>query len=142
MKSINTLIENTPEKKSINLIHQNTKYTTISPTQTGLNKSIMDAVHRVREFLETNNIHDYDSQQLGPEYKIVLSGKFIYLDRTVNTNISLYRSNGRGDYRIWFSGLAEFASANDELAITLEEDVINIYNLSKYNYPNFQNTES
>jgi hypothetical protein len=117
-------------------------HTIIIPTQTGLNKSIMDATTKVREFLKINKIHDYDSQLLGSESKVILSGKFISPQGWSSTDISLYRSNGRGDYRIWFSGLNEFATANDKLAITLNEGIIDIYNLTKFEYSNIKNIEN
>ncbi len=133
--------------KSLNaqdVIRENTNnltYTIIIPTQTGLSKHIMDATSKVREFLKANEIHNYDSQQLGSENKVILQGKFVFLNGESETGISIYRSNGRGDYRIWFSGLNEFAAPNDELALSYEDSSIKIYNLTKYNYPNFNNTD-
>lgn len=120
--------------------NRNILHTIIIPTQTGLSKHIMDATSNVRAFFKVNKIHDYDTQQLGSESKVILKGKFVFQDREADTDISLYRSNGRGDYRIWFSGLSDFASPNDELALSCEDSLIRIYNLTKYNYTNFNNT--
>lgn len=103
-------------------------YAILIPTETGLKKSIMDAVSGVREFLKHNGIHDYEVQDWGPEHKVVLDGKFIDGEEEKDTKISLYRSKGRGDYRIWFKDLNHFAKPNDELAITVRDGVINILN--------------
>ncbi|HVX25015.1 MAG TPA: hypothetical protein VHB70_01640, partial [Parafilimonas sp.] len=107
----------------------------IKPTETGLRKSIMDAVSSVRYFLKRNNIHDYDNQEFGPDNKVIKEGKFI--DGTGDhrtTNISFYRSNNRGDCRIWFTELNSFANASDELALLNLNGAIAILNLSRYNY--------
>ncbi|RUA35418.1 MAG: MvaI/BcnI restriction endonuclease family protein, partial [Bacteroidetes bacterium] len=39
----------------------------IEPTATGLKKSIMDATGPVRNYLKSNNLHDYELQAQGPE---------------------------------------------------------------------------
>lgn len=109
-------------------------FATIIPTETGLKKSIIDAVSGVRELLKENKIHDYDAQDFGPAHKVVLNGKFLKGSTPMDTKVSLYRSNGRGDYRIWFANLNDFAQANDELAITVDNGVITILNLSEYDY--------
>ena len=111
-----------------------TEKSVLIPTATGLNKGIMDAVLGVREFLKSNNIHDYDTQQFGQDFKVKLKGKFILDDSEKETEISLYRSNGRGDYRIWFSDLKSFANPNDELVLKNNKGVLNIFNITKYNY--------
>ena len=95
---------------------------------------IMDATSSVREFLKTMMVHDYDTQEFGPNHKIKLIGKFINLDNEVSTEISLYRSNGRGDYRIWFTDLKSFAGAEEELALIIKDGIINVLNVSKFDY--------
>lgn len=134
-KLINDLVKKCLDKESIE-----ESYPIILLTQTGLNKMIMDATKNVREFFKINQIHDYESQLFGPEHKIILKGKFKLLEREIETDISLYRSNGRGDYRIWFSGLGDFANANDKLALIVSNGVVNIYNTTKY--PNLHSSES
>ena len=101
----------------------------IIPTKTGLSKSIMDATSTVRNFLKDKGIHNYDVQKPGPDNKIKLEGVFVRDEAETPTTISLYRSNGRGDYRIWFTGLSDFAQADDRLAITYEDSIVKIYNL-------------
>jgi hypothetical protein len=109
-------------------------YSILVPTETGLNKSIMDAVSGVREFLKTNEIHDYDSQEFGPNHKVKIGGSFYLKGAKTKTEVSLYRSNGRGDFRIWFSDLKTYADPNDNLALILKDGALGILNLSKYSY--------
>lgn len=83
------------KKNKEKLEYQNIEYVIIIPTQTALNKNIMDATTAVREFLKTKGIHDYDEQSNGPDYKIKRSGLFLESDGMEKpTEISLYKSNG------------------------------------------------
>lgn len=109
-------------------------YSIIIPTDTGLKKSIMDAVSGVREFLLRNGIHDYEHQELGPTHKVKLNCFFITDDSEISSEASLYRSNGRGDYRIWFKNLAEFADSKNELAIIYIDGALKLLNISKIDY--------
>jgi hypothetical protein len=113
-------------------------YSTLIPTETGLGKSIMDAVSSVREFLKVNKIHDYETQELGQVNKKILPCRFIIDNEgnSIESEVSLYRSNGRGDYRIWFSQLNDFAKPKDEIALVVKEDVLNVLNLTKIDYTN------
>lgn len=116
-------------------LNENTiDFSTLRITETGLNKGIMDAVSSVRAFLQKNGIHDYDSQPFGPNHKIKLNGNLNVNGELQNTEISLYRSNGRGDYRIWFKDLGTFASANDTLALIINDGIINVLNLTRFDY--------
>lgn len=109
-------------------------YSRLVITQTGLNKGIMDAVSNVRHFLKEQKIHDYSTQEKGPNHKVKISGQFVALDKSTDTEISMYRANGRGDYRIWFSDLGSFADANDELLLMNKDEELLILNISKYDY--------
>lgn len=130
-------VEVETEKNKINSAPlKNIDFSILFPTETGLKKSIMDAVSGVREFLKNNNFHDYETQEFGPDHKKKLEGVFLTETDEIKTEISLYRSNGRGDYRIWFSNLKSFANENEELALINIDNVIYILNLSKYNYEN------
>jgi len=103
----------------------------IEPTQTGLNKSILDATGLIREFLKQNLIHDYDFQGQGPENKIQLDA-LIYEEFAVSKSItSLYRPLTKsGDPRIWFSGLAKITRPNDILAIIYYQTSLHVLNLT------------
>ena len=108
-----------------------TEYAFISPTETGLKKSIMDAIIGVRVFLSYAGLHDYDSQLQGPENKVVLPAYFVTRDGFVETKASLYRPvTKQGDPRIWFSGLKDYASAGNLLMLVSFEGAIFVLNLS------------
>jgi hypothetical protein len=105
-------------------------FAVIIPTETGLKKNIMDATSTLREFLKRYGVHDYDNQENGPDNKVKKDGFFIQPDGTkLPTEISMYKSNGRGDFRIWFTGLGSFAEPKNELAIYLEDQKLIISNL-------------
>jgi hypothetical protein len=145
-KVIEGIIANTQKANEIaedNLAKLNMKYlkekdityAAIIPTETSLNKAIMDATNSIREFLKVNGIHDYDKQEFGPDKKVQKEGKFIgEKGIQISTTITFYRANGRGDYRIWFSELNKFANGNDELALLLNNSELNILNLTQVNY--------
>lgn len=103
----------------------------IEPTQTGLNKSILDATGLIRGFLKQNLIHDYDFQGQGPENKIQLDA-LIYEEFAVSKSItSLYRPLTKsGDPRIWFSGLSKITRPNDILAIIYYQTSFHVLNLT------------
>ena len=101
------------------------------PTETGLNKSIMDAGSSLRQFLLDNKIHNYEDQKTGPENKIIISGYFVYKNKIEETKISLYRPNTKsGDPRIWFSNLKTYAKPFNLLALTIVNNKIYIINSS------------
>jgi len=126
--------KNLLNKNIENLGNSEINYAILVPTETGLEKGIMDAVSGVREFLKNNRIHDYDEQELGPDHKVKINCVLNSLTSSLASQATLYRSNGRGDYRIWFSNLNEFAEANNELALVNLDGVINVLNLSTIDY--------
>src|SRR2546423_356344 len=73
----------------------------LSPTQTGLDKGIIDCIGSVRDFLREQHLHDYAAQGLGQkEHGQRLPAFFVQPDRLENTNASLYRPRTkRGDPR-------------------------------------------
>ena len=42
------------------------------PTETGYNKSIMDATAPIRDLLVQEKIHDFNTQKQGPENKVLI----------------------------------------------------------------------
>lgn len=107
----------------------------IEPTATGLGKSIMDATMSVRTYLKEQNIHDYDSQQAGPDYKVIIENTFLITEGIYqHSRTSLYRPKAKGkggDPRIWFKGLPSYANANDMLAITFLDNSFYIINITQ-----------
>ena len=130
--------EKSIEEKNINYLNKkNILFSKLIPTETGLTKNIMDAVSGLREFLKSQGYHNYEIQQLGPNHKVKKLTKFKNLIKETDSEISLYRSNGRGDYRIWFTDLKTFASPNDQLALYIVDGILKVLNLSKYDYTNY-----
>ena len=82
----------------------------IVPTETGLEKSILDAHESLRKFLQQQKFHDYATQGQGPEDKVVKKGFILNGSNWVETSISMYRPTTKsGDHRIWISGLNKHA---------------------------------
>lgn len=104
----------------------------IEPTETGLDKSIMDATGSVRTYLKANAIHDYDTQRQGPENKVQIQSFLIMPGGIVHSVASLYRPNTKkGDPRIWFKGLGSYSNANDILGIIAFEAKLYVLNITK-----------
>ncbi|MGV8815357.1 MAG: DUF262 domain-containing protein [Gelidibacter sp.] len=127
-----SIIDKEAPNEENHLEKENIDFVTIIPTKTGLTKGIMDATSSVREFFKEKGIHNYETQELGPEHKVLKDVFFVLKEgKTKETKMSLYRSKGRGDYRIWFTDLKLFADADDKLAITFQDNIISIINISK-----------
>ena len=106
--------------------------TLIQPTRTGLQKSILDATAPVRNYLRENDLHDYDQQRQGTDYRIYLDGDLMEANIVRTSRVSLYRPETKnGDPRIWFRGLPEYAEADDMLAITAHEGRLIVINLTR-----------
>lgn len=106
----------------------------IEPTATGLKKSIMDATGSVRTYCKAKQIHDFELQKQGQEYKIQIPSLFVESNRLINSLTSLYRPNTKnGDPRIWFKGLSSYSKANDILAIIAFEGKLFVLNITQIN---------
>lgn len=104
------------------------------PTETGMKKSIMDAIAPFREFLKAKGIHDYERQDKGTANKKTVP-TYIVNPETPNhqwaTATSLYRPETKqGDPRIWISGLTKFANPWNLLGIVSEGTTLYVFNLS------------
>lgn len=101
------------------------------PTPTGYAKSIMDATAPVRALLKESNIHNYESQNQGPDFKVMVESYFVYPNGLSETSASLYRPvTKKGDPRIWFSKLTHYCNPCNLLAIVTIEQHIYVINLS------------
>lgn len=121
------------EEDRLKILTKNSvSFTIIEPTQTGLNKSIMDATGPVRNYLKENHFHDYEDQGQGQKYKKIIEG-FIYDQfKIVKSNVSLYRPNTKkGDPRIWLSGLSRYTNPNDIVTLICYENQIHAFNLTQ-----------
>ncbi|MDQ7016167.1 MAG: MvaI/BcnI family restriction endonuclease [Gammaproteobacteria bacterium] len=99
------------------------------PTQTGLDKSILDAHQFLRSFFKRTGLHDYNQQNQGN--KKCVEAKFLYKHESFSVKASLYRPNTKkGDPRIWIYGLKRFAKARNLLALIVLEQQLYIFNCS------------
>lgn len=114
------------------LTEKSVEVTLIEPTATGLGKSIMDATGSVRSYLKDKQIHDFEVQGQGQTNKIQVNSNLINSDSLIKSVASLYRpTTKKGDPRIWFTGLREYARANDILAIIVFEKILYVVNISR-----------
>ncbi len=92
----------------------------------------MDATGAVRNFLEKENIHNYELQLQGPKNKVLMPAVIYEESRIIKSKASLYRPlTKNGDPRIWFYGLSNFAEPNDIVAIIHFDDWFRIFNLTQ-----------
>ena len=104
------------------------------PTQTGLEKGIMDATEAVRQYLSHEGLHDYDKQPQGQFSKKYISTILISGGSVCETKTSLYRPETKaGDPRIWISNLKLYAHPNDLIAIISNGIGLIALNCSKIN---------
>ncbi len=114
------------------LTENSVELTLIEPTETGLGKSIMDATGSVRSYLKSKNIHDFESQKQGQESKIQINTFLIQQDEFLVSVASLYRPNTKkGDPRIWFKGLGNYAKANDILGVFEFQQSLYVLNITQ-----------
>ena len=95
-------------------------------TGTILNKNIQDCNAALRDMLKREGVIDYAA--LNPGDKVTLKG--VYSDGT-ETTISAYRAKTRGDKRIWFNGLKNYANAGDIMALVIRSGKLVIQNVTK-----------
>ena len=80
------------EKKNVQfLVNKRIDYTTIQITQTGINKSTLDATAPVRSFFKEHGIHDYEHQLQGPDNKIFKETYILTETDFYKTQTALYR---------------------------------------------------
>ena len=103
----------------------------ISPTKTGLNKSILDAITPVKDALHEYKIHDFSRQQQGSEHKVIVNAKFVHEKTIRETKVSLYRPNTKdGDPRLWIYRLNDYCNENNLIGLIPDENEIYIVNAS------------
>ena len=95
-------------------------------TGTILSKNIQDCNVALRDLLKREKILDYDDLKAGD--KVTLKG--VYSDGT-ETTISAYRAKTRGDKRIWFNGLKNYADAGDIMALVIKNGKLVLQNVTQ-----------
>jgi len=103
----------------------------IVPTETGMEKGILDAHGSLRDFFKAKGIHDFDSQGQGGENKKVIDIFLIEEDSIQETKMSLYRPETKsGDPRLWIYGLPKYASPFNLLAFLVLGEKLYLINAS------------
>ena len=123
------------EQKNLDFINNKTiKSCVIIITDIGLKKSIMDATFAVRFFLKENNLHNYDKQVQGQDYKKSIHS-YIFSNNIFNeSSASLYRpQTKKGDPRIWFAGLKQFINSSCVIVLIEHNKEIYVFNITTNN---------
>lgn len=120
-------------KNRMYLARKGIDYGLLSITQTGLDKSIMDAVGSLRAYFKDHQYHNYDEQLQGTSFKVLNPCILVIADNDAQSQkVSLYRpETKKGDPRIWIYGLKNSAQAGDEIALILEKGELYVFNISK-----------
>ncbi|EPG0533118.1 MvaI/BcnI family restriction endonuclease [Vibrio harveyi] len=101
------------------------------PTKTGLEKFILDATQPIRTLFEIEEFHYYGHQNQGDENKIITKAFFLNDDAIISSQASLYRpKTKKGDPRMWFKELPNFAQPGDEIALIIYDKNPHLLNLS------------
>jgi len=109
------------------------EYSIFEPTVTGLKKAIFDATQPVRTHFKLFKFHNYDTQDQGPDNKIIKDAFFVGQDAVKKSKVSLYRPiTKKGDPRMWFTGIKDYANPTEQVAIILHNDAAFLVNISQY----------
>lgn len=114
------------------LVDKQISYATIQITQTGINKSTLDATAPVRAFFVEKKIHNFERQQQGEENKRFIKS-YILTDFTIyETKTSIYRPYTKnGDPRMWVYGLKQFVNPDDIFGIFVYNQCFYIINFTQ-----------
>lgn len=109
----------------------NLEYAFLIITDTGLNKSIMDANKPFRVFLKKSKLHDYSSQKQGIEHKKFIKTFILNYKDNIESKTSLYRPNTKkGDPRLWVYKLKKYCESGNTLLFLTDTKKIYVINLS------------
>jgi hypothetical protein len=109
------------------------EFSIFEPTLTGLGKAILDATQTVRTHFELTHFHLYATQGLGAnEHGVKKRAYFLTPTQLIESKVSLYRpKTKKGDPRMWFTGLSDFAPPASQVAIIVFKDNLYLLNLSE-----------
>ncbi|WP_227926795.1 hypothetical protein [Arthrobacter sp. zg-Y40] len=108
------------------------EYALLSPTKTGLEKSILDATWEYRGFLHRHGIHNYGKQLNGPEYKVSVTATLLDpAGELIETKANFYRSATRGDTRLWVTGLNAHCEGGEVIASIVDAGRLVLINVSR-----------
>lgn len=121
------------ELNKLQLTKLGIEFSVFEPTMTGLKKSILDATQQVRTHFEVEKFHFYYSQDQGPKNKVVKNAYLLTPEKPILSIASLYRpKTKKGDPRMWFKKLKEFAKPGDQVAIIIYKDEPYLINISEH----------
>lgn len=107
------------EQDNVNyLILHNILFAAVRLTSNILSHSIFDANLEMRKVLKVNDVHNFSTQKNGVENKVMVSTHILTFARDILSTTSLYRSNTRGDERMW-PGSAISSVVDDDNAIVV-----------------------
>ena len=96
------------------LVNLGISFTQVQITETGLQKSILDATAPMRAYFKENSVHDYELQLQGPENKFLVPTHILSFQSVLDTQTSLYRPvTKKGDPRLWIYKLQAFTQPDD-----------------------------
>lgn len=121
------------EKQRLKILtRKSISFCLLEPTETALEKSILDATHTVRDYLYSEGVHDYESQGQGPGDKVLIKGRIITGEAIHWQNVSFYRPNSKdGDPRLWIYGLKHYASSKDIIVLTHYSGNLYCFNITQ-----------
>lgn len=124
---------NSFEEKNVKfLVDKQIEFATIQVTETGLQKSILDATAPVRTYLLEKGIHNYATQIQGPENKKIIGTYILAGFELKETQTSLYRPiTKKGDPRLWVYNIRNHINPNEIFALIAHENKLYIINLSQ-----------
>lgn len=100
-------------------------------TDTGRDKSILDARIPFQNFLKRTKLHDYSKQLQGPKHKVLLESYILTTKEVKKTETSLYRPvTKKGDPRLWARGLKKYCEGGDTLLFLSNTKNLYVINLS------------
>ena len=97
-------------------------------SKTMLEKGNVTANETVREALAAASVHDYEKQGRGEDEKRVKVATLLMVEPGEHTvketgiDVSMYRTPGKGERRIWFSSLNSFAQSGVVLGLGFTAD--------------------
>lgn len=127
------------ENRNLSIIaDKNLPYVLVQLTATALKHGMTDATKQVRSLLKDTGLHDYETQEFGPESKVYLNTRIVTFRRTIETQSSVYRSGSRGDCRIWFgSEIYPLTDADDFYSVVVKGGVLFLFNITKLDIQSF-----
>lgn len=109
----------------------NIPFALFETTSTGLEKSIFDATKPVRDLLTRLQLHDYEKQEFGGDKGIAIPTTILLEQTVLHANTRFYRAETRGDRRMSFENVKDYASSGDILLLFGRRGELYLINLTK-----------